>query len=276
MPVFNGGGLFAGALESIRRQSWRNTEIIISDNGSTDGAAASAYAGAADDSRIRYFRHDMTLPALQNYRFVFEQARGEYFFWAPHDDWWDTAFIENAVRALDKRPTASLVMGTAHYIGREGRELWNDQPPYHLDSEIAHDRIRYYLTHPVTDMLYYGVFRRDALARAEWIDSTCPEKSIIMAALARGPVVDGPGMDYFNRLSFKSKEEVAAVFSLPSYSFRFQWRTFRGIVRAMRRGVSAWDFARLLPVLIVKQNWHKQLVKDLLGEMGLLQDAKRK
>jgi hypothetical protein len=34
--------------------------------------------------------------------------------------------------------------------------------------------------------------------------------------------------------------------------------------------VSTWDFARLLPVLVVRQNWHKQLAKDMLTEIGLL------
>jgi glycosyltransferase involved in cell wall biosynthesis len=267
MPVLNGGSLFAGALDSILGQTYQNIEIVISDNGSNDDTTVHALTRATRDPRIRYFRQETTLPALQNYRFVLEQSSGEYFFWAPHDDWWDAGFIESAVRALDARPSAALVMGTAHYIGREGGELWNDQPPYRLDSENAYKRIHYYLTHPVTDMLYYGVFRRSALADASWVDSTCPEKSIIMSALTKGPVVDGHGMEYFNRLSFKSKEEVAAVFSIPAYSFRFQWRAFCSIVRALRRGVPTWDFLRLLPVFIVKQNWHKQLVKDLIAEL---------
>lgn len=77
-------------------------------------------------------------------------------------------------------------------------------------------------------------------------------------------------MEYFNRLSFKSKDEVAQVFSLPAYSLHYQWIAFRAIVGALRRGVSTWDFERLLPLLVVRQNWHKQLIKDFLVEIGLL------
>jgi hypothetical protein len=94
-----------------------------------------------------------------------------------------------------------------------------------------------------------------------------------MAALAKGPVVDGPGMKYFNRLSRKTGEEIAAINGLPSYSFVYQWRACRSVVSALRKGVSPWDFVRLLPTLIVRQNWHKQLVRDLLVELGLRRGA---
>jgi|RhiMethySRZTD1v2_1073278.scaffolds.fasta_scaffold105317_1 glycosyltransferase involved in cell wall biosynthesis len=274
MPVLNGGDLFRGALESILGQTYRDIEIVISDNGSSDGTSDYAKSRAAADPRIRYFWHEKTLPALQNYRFLVEHSRGEYFFWAPHDDWWDARFVEVAVKALDQRPSAALAMGTVHYLDRNnGTELWNDHPPYGLDGESAYERIHYYLTHPITDMLYYAVFRRTAFADVEWIDSTCPEKSIILAAIAKGPVANGPGMEYFNRLSRKTGEQIAAVNALASYSFRYQWRACRSAVVALYKGVSSWDFVRLLPLLIVRQNWHKQLVKDLLTDLRLLRRA---
>jgi glycosyltransferase involved in cell wall biosynthesis len=270
MAVLNGGELFNGAIESILRQSYSDIEIVISDNASTDGTPERAKAYAVRDARVRYFRQKKTISALQNYRFVLENARGDYFFWAPHDDWWDERFIEHAVSALDRHPNAALVMGTAHYIGRDGRELRNDHPPYGLHIDGSYARIKSYLTRNITDMLYYGVFRRSALADADWIDSTCPEKSIIMSALTKGPFIDEPAMQYFNRLSEKTFEEVAEFNLLPAYSLRYQWRTFRSIVTALWRGVPTWDFLRLLPVLIVAQKWHKQLVKDVLIEIGVM------
>ena len=49
----------AGTLDSIVAQSFRDFELIISDNGSTDRTASICRDYASRDSRIRYFRHEV-------------------------------------------------------------------------------------------------------------------------------------------------------------------------------------------------------------------------
>jgi len=54
VPVYNGERYLAQALESIFAQTYQNFELIISDNGSSDGTEAICRGYAAADSRIRY------------------------------------------------------------------------------------------------------------------------------------------------------------------------------------------------------------------------------
>jgi cellulose synthase/poly-beta-1,6-N-acetylglucosamine synthase-like glycosyltransferase len=47
--------------------------------------------------------------ATENFKFVLQMARGEYFMWAAHDDRWHPDFIYLGVRVLDDDPSCGLV-----------------------------------------------------------------------------------------------------------------------------------------------------------------------
>src|SRR5258708_7924546 len=94
VPVLNGEALLDRALRSIVWQTYRNLEIVVSDNGSTDRTVAIIDAFAARDPRFRCFLQPATTPVMKNFKFVLDHANGEYFFWAPHDDRWNTRYVE--------------------------------------------------------------------------------------------------------------------------------------------------------------------------------------
>jgi glycosyltransferase involved in cell wall biosynthesis len=268
MPVLNGGALFERALTSILAQSYLDIEILISDNASSDETADICRKFAAHDERIRYIRQKVTIPCLQHYQFLVEHARGEYFFWAPHDDWWGENFIGAAVAALDSNPRASACMGEVQYVDKQGDELYRHFPPYNLDFNDRVGRVLAYLRNKPTDNLYYAVFRRSVLNGAPFINSTCPEKGVIMHTLLSGPIVDAPSMLYFNQLSFKSEQEIADVFNLPAYDFKHQFAVLKVVTSLLRRGLTSWQFARVFPVYFFSNHWHKFLVKAALRKLS--------
>lgn len=86
MPVYNGEPFIREALDSLLDQTFTNFELIISDNASTDGTEAICREYASKDERIRYVRQTENRGALANFQFVLDEAVGEYFMWAAHDD----------------------------------------------------------------------------------------------------------------------------------------------------------------------------------------------
>ena len=56
LPVYNGERYLAGALEAILGQTFKDFELIISDNASTDGTEAICRSFAERDPRVRYAR----------------------------------------------------------------------------------------------------------------------------------------------------------------------------------------------------------------------------
>src|SRR5579863_9411434 len=105
MPVYNGERFVAQAIESILSQTFRDFELIISDNGSTDATETICREQAARDPRVRYYRSDRNRGAAWNHNRVVELARGEYFRWQCHDDYCDRILLEKCLAVIDKDPS---------------------------------------------------------------------------------------------------------------------------------------------------------------------------
>ncbi|MFA6321677.1 MAG: glycosyltransferase [Candidatus Omnitrophota bacterium] len=108
MPVFNGEKGLVCALDSLLAQDYRNLEIIISDNASSDATPAICRSYAAKDIRIKYYKAETNLGSVANFNRVFELSSGEYFMWAAHDDKRAPSFVSECVEMLEKHPGAVL------------------------------------------------------------------------------------------------------------------------------------------------------------------------
>ncbi|MGH9418958.1 MAG: glycosyltransferase, partial [Thermoanaerobaculia bacterium] len=84
MPVYNGANYLGDAIDSALGQTWPNFEVIVVNDGSTDGGATEAIARSYGD-RIRYYAkpNGHVASALN---FGIRHMTGEYFSWLSHDD----------------------------------------------------------------------------------------------------------------------------------------------------------------------------------------------
>jgi len=101
MPVYNGENTIRNSLESLLSQSFVDFELIISDNASSDSTKTICLDYAARDSRIRYIRQQKNLGAYENFKYVLDEARGDYFMWAACDDVRSFDFVEVNVKFLE-------------------------------------------------------------------------------------------------------------------------------------------------------------------------------
>ncbi len=109
MPVYNAGEVLRRTLDCLLAQTEQDFELIISDNASTDCITQSiAEEYACRDARIRVIRQPVNLGATGNFLWVAEQARGDYFLWAAHDDSWSGNYLETLSCRLDDEPAAVL------------------------------------------------------------------------------------------------------------------------------------------------------------------------
>jgi len=86
MPVYNGEQWVAAAVESILNQTYRDFELVISDNNSSDATDEICRRYAETDSRIKYIRQPVNIGASANYSFVFRSARAPHFNPDPPDE----------------------------------------------------------------------------------------------------------------------------------------------------------------------------------------------
>ncbi len=141
MPVYQGGNYLRAALDSILAQTYKDFELVISDNGSTDSTPLICREYAARDPRIRYYRNESNSGAGWNHRRVAELATGEYYKWASHDDLIAPDFLEKCVSALDRDPTVVLVYAKTLFIDENGAPAGTYDPDtVGFDSNKPHVR----------------------------------------------------------------------------------------------------------------------------------------
>ncbi|MET0618632.1 MAG: glycosyltransferase family A protein, partial [Thermoanaerobaculia bacterium] len=106
LPVYNGEDYLEEALDSIAAQTYRDYEVVISDNASTDRTAEICERYAARDSRIRIVRNPSNIGGDRNYYRCFELSRGKYFLGTAHDDRFDPKYLERVLAVLEADPEA--------------------------------------------------------------------------------------------------------------------------------------------------------------------------
>lgn len=104
MPVYNGESFIRETLDSLLVQTYKDFELIISDNASTDLTEAICQEYAAKDSRIRYVRQAKNHGGSNNFQFVLDEAKGKYFMWSACDDIRSPDFLEENIRFLETHP----------------------------------------------------------------------------------------------------------------------------------------------------------------------------
>ncbi|MBP3708096.1 MAG: glycosyltransferase family 2 protein [Clostridia bacterium] len=104
VPVYNSEKYIERCLESIKLQTYRNIEIIIIDDGSTDNSGKICDRYAQEDERFRVFhqRNQGVSVARNN---GLDKATGEYILFIDSDDWINNNTIELLVNAINNQET---------------------------------------------------------------------------------------------------------------------------------------------------------------------------
>src|SRR5690348_2585773 len=74
IPTFNGMAYLESALASALNQTYKNIEVLICDDGSTDGTVA--FAKKQIDKRIRFIQHAKGEGMVANWNYCLQEARG--------------------------------------------------------------------------------------------------------------------------------------------------------------------------------------------------------
>jgi len=95
------------AIDSILSQTYRNLELIIVDNCSSDGTDKMVLS--YKDPRIRYFRNQNNGIIAANLNYGIKKAKGKYVAFCDDDDLWMPDKLEKQVKILEKEKEVSIV-----------------------------------------------------------------------------------------------------------------------------------------------------------------------
>ncbi|MEQ8999264.1 MAG: glycosyltransferase family 2 protein [Coleofasciculus sp. B1-GNL1-01] len=121
IPTYNRANYLVESVNSVLSQTYKDFELIICDDGSTDETPTVVNQG--DDSRIRYIRHPKNIGRSKNMRSGFDAAQGNYFIKFDDDDALTPEFLEKTVAVLEAEPSVDFVCTNHWVIDKNGNRV---------------------------------------------------------------------------------------------------------------------------------------------------------
>lgn len=145
LPFFDAERFLDDAIQSVFGQTWRDWELVMIDDGSTDGSrhiAECALKRASSQVTILEHagRRNRGLPASRN--LGLSHARGQLIALIDADDVWERLKLEQQVALLDQYPDAGWVYGSPMYwhswTGDPGDRIRDNIPGPGIQTESVH------------------------------------------------------------------------------------------------------------------------------------------
>lgn len=117
-PVYNDISHLDRSIGAVLSQTYRNIELILTDDGSTDGSGEFCDAYAAKDSRVRVF-HKTNGGHSSAVNYGLDRIMGDYVMICDTDDWYEPDACETALRAIEEKPDCDAVIFAIYRPDRE-------------------------------------------------------------------------------------------------------------------------------------------------------------
>jgi glycosyltransferase involved in cell wall biosynthesis len=202
LPVFNGEKYLEHALDSILTQTYRDFELIIADNASTDQTQHICRAYAAKDDRIRYHRNEKNIGAAPNHNLVFKLASSPYFKWLAHDDLMAPDYLLKCLSAFDENPSLALCHSKTRKIDEYGKSIGTYSHTLKIDSPKLYERFGalIYLEKKPAWCMIFGVIRSNILKKTALFGDYISSDMTLLAEISlHGPFCEVPEYLYSRR-----------------------------------------------------------------------------
>ncbi len=252
IPTRNRAHYLPAALESCLAQGWPALEILVSDNGSTDGTAA--YLAERKDPRlVRLPPPSRPLTVTQNSNRVLQAARGEFFMWLSDDDALSPNYIARGMDCFESRPDLAGYFGAQVTIGPD----WNGTPAASGSRDAArfHQKGEFALTYlaagdapgtaPLTPTAYSQLMRTAFARKAGGLCSFThyADLALGLSLWAQGGVALDPQTQFYYRTHPGN--------SWANYEQRALFRDVDAFWEEMETGAAPALFARNLPPMTI-------------------------
>ena len=128
IPVYNGEKFIDKCVDSVLNQTYKNIEIILSNDGSTDNSLNVIKKYAKKYSNIKYDSHDNAgLSITRN--IAFENVSGDYVTYLDVDDYLDFNFVENM---LNDNDDYDIIIGGYRSVSEDGKVFFD----YSIDDSV--------------------------------------------------------------------------------------------------------------------------------------------
>ena len=273
IPTYNRAGYLGETLESVLPQLAPDLEVVVSDNGSTDGTEEMIRRYQSRNPAIRYFRNDSNEGFDRNILRCVERADGEYIWFFGSDDVLKEGVVEVVRRRILEAPTRPVLVYLNHEVmDNRGQTLIANRVGDDRDREFAGAFACLAALRLNLGFLSALVLRREAcrqvVSAAEFVGSAWLHLHLVLCCLLVGGTIQYVGRPSVQaRRSVRFDNDLASIFveqvdrilwdaHRRGYPWFTIYRTMNQVVRGQYAGLLLFwrcdapaELARAFPVL---------------------------
>jgi glycosyltransferase involved in cell wall biosynthesis len=228
IPLCNEEEFIEETLKSVVNQSYRNIEILVSDNFSTDSSYEIAKEAAKSDDRIQLFSHGKNKGPFFNFKFLLDNSNGNYFMWLGGHDTITASFIEEAVEKLE---SFSSIVAVYPKTGSIVEGVYCDDfihSDYEVETENVSQQLIKIIKNTRRGSAVHSVYRKEVLKRS-FFDLNGGDLLIFLKAATYGRFVPSSNLGLYMRVvrSQENKEEQNSRYI--NYGFKPEWEWIRSM-----------------------------------------------
>lgn len=218
IPLFNGGRLFHLMLDSICKQTFQDWELLVVDDGSTDGADKKVEELSKTDPRVKLLRRTEQPKGGQKCRNMgYNASQGDYICFFDADDLISPRCIEQRVRFMDENKDINFGIFPAQSFFSDTEEIviTHQSRTYGIDN--GKDVLTSFLKSDYQYAVWTNMYRRESIKDIHWDENvlvrqdldfniTCLFRKLKSRFCKEGEI------DYFYRHVPNNKKSVSASF----------------------------------------------------------------
>lgn len=120
LPVYNGEKRVGKAIESVLSQTYKNLELVIVNDCSTDNTLDVLHEYASRDSRVLVYENESNQKLPRTLNNGFAHVTGEYLTWTSDDNAYKPKAIETMVNYLDNYSDTDMVYADFDIVSLDG------------------------------------------------------------------------------------------------------------------------------------------------------------
>lgn len=162
IPVYNGEKTISKNLNSLICQNYKNFEILISDNKSTDKTLKICKTFKKIDRRIKIYNQKKKIPVFQNFKFLIKKSKGNYVMWLASHHKLSKNFLKENYKILSKNKEFVASMGIDYFGAFYSHK---DKKKFNLQHELYNNLIIFFRYCWRSHGIFYSLIRKNYLVK---------------------------------------------------------------------------------------------------------------
>ena len=168
IPVYNGEKFIKQAVESVLNQSYKNTQIVIVNDCSTDKTEEVVFKNFKDliNKKIIYHKNEKNMERVYSRNKGAKLSDGEFIFFLDHDDLWKKNYVETVVPYLEENDIVYSFPRT--FIDEEGKIIRKSKKSIQSLEKIIFSGLIGYPSASAFKKSSFPFYKQEYLMREDW------------------------------------------------------------------------------------------------------------